>query len=250
MRALSLGAGVQSSTLALMAEHGEIELADFAVFADTGWEPRAVYQWLSRLEKELTYPVIHVSAGDIRAILIARSNQGFSPVPYFTAGGGMGRRQCTHEYKIAPITKELRSRRKEGEIVQLMIGISLDEVRRMKPSRTKWIEHTWPLIDLGMSRHDCVAWLAEHGYPAPSRSACIGCPYHGDAYWRVLKERSPVEWEDAVYIDHMIRLGPGMRRKQYMHRSRIPLDEVDLRSEEQMGQLDLFGNECEGVCGV
>lgn len=38
MRILSLGAGVQSSTLALMAEHGEIEKPDYAIFADTGWE--------------------------------------------------------------------------------------------------------------------------------------------------------------------------------------------------------------------
>ena len=41
MRVLSLGAGVQSSTLLLMACHGELEL-DAAIFADTQWEP----QWV------------------------------------------------------------------------------------------------------------------------------------------------------------------------------------------------------------
>lgn len=46
MKILSLGAGVQSSTLALMCEAGEIEKPDYAIFADTGWEPRHVYQWL------------------------------------------------------------------------------------------------------------------------------------------------------------------------------------------------------------
>ena len=42
-RFLSLGAGVQSSTLALMIANGELEPVDSAIFADTGWEPRKVY---------------------------------------------------------------------------------------------------------------------------------------------------------------------------------------------------------------
>jgi hypothetical protein len=41
---LSLGAGVQSTTLALMAAHGEVgPMPDCAIFADTCWEPKAVY---------------------------------------------------------------------------------------------------------------------------------------------------------------------------------------------------------------
>lgn len=48
LRILSLGAGVQSTTLALMAAHGEIgAMPDCAIFADTGWEPKAVYEHLA-----------------------------------------------------------------------------------------------------------------------------------------------------------------------------------------------------------
>lgn len=48
LRVLSLGAGVQSTTLALMAAHGAVgPTPDCAVFADTGCEPRAVYRHLS-----------------------------------------------------------------------------------------------------------------------------------------------------------------------------------------------------------
>lgn len=46
MRFLSLGAGVQSSTLALMIALGELPPVDAAIFSDTHWEPRAVYEWL------------------------------------------------------------------------------------------------------------------------------------------------------------------------------------------------------------
>src|SRR5688572_3380034 len=38
MEIISLGAGVQSSTMALMAAHGEIQpMPDAAIFADTQW---------------------------------------------------------------------------------------------------------------------------------------------------------------------------------------------------------------------
>ena len=62
LNALSLGAGVQSSTLALMAMQGEVEpMPDCAIFADTGDEPKAVYEWLKWLETQLPFPVYHVS---------------------------------------------------------------------------------------------------------------------------------------------------------------------------------------------
>ena len=50
MRILSLGAGVQSSTLALMIERGDLPMVDAAIFADTKGEPKEVYDrldWLS-----------------------------------------------------------------------------------------------------------------------------------------------------------------------------------------------------------
>ena len=63
---LSLGAGVQSSTLALMAAHGEVTpMPDCAIFADTGWEPKAVYDWLDWLEPQLPFQVTRVANGNI-----------------------------------------------------------------------------------------------------------------------------------------------------------------------------------------
>ena len=42
----------------------------------------------------------------------------------------------------------------------------------------------------------------------------------------------------------------GGKGEQYMHSSRKPLAEVDLSTAEDHGQIDLFNNECEGMCGV
>lgn len=128
IRVLSLGAGVQSSTLALMIARGELPPVDCAIFSDTGWEPKAVYE-------------------------------------------------C----------------------------------------------------------------------PKPPKSSCIGCPFHSDAQWRAL---TPEEFADAVEVDRAIRHQPGMRAQQFMHKSLKPLDQVDFSTDEERGQLTLFNNECEGLCGV
>ena len=57
LRILSLGAGVQSSTLALMIEKGEVPMVDAAIFSDTFGEPKAVYEWLEWLKKQLSFPI-------------------------------------------------------------------------------------------------------------------------------------------------------------------------------------------------
>ncbi|WP_433894799.1 hypothetical protein [Streptomyces sp. CA-111067] len=56
LRVLSLGAGVQSTRLLLLAAEGRLPKLDAAIFADTGWEPRAVYEHLDRIEREVAQP--------------------------------------------------------------------------------------------------------------------------------------------------------------------------------------------------
>ncbi len=271
MRVLSLGAGVQSSTLLLMALHGDFEtVPDYAIFADTGWEPRAVYEWLDYLEaqSEGRVPVLRVSNGNIRQALTAPvgSRQRFASVPFFLqqpdGAVGIGRRQCTSDYKILPIQRECRrllgkgpKERIPADAVEQWIGISLDEAHRMKPSRVAWITQRWPLIERRMTRHDCTRWLTGHGYPLPPKSSCIGCPFHGNDTWRRMRDEDPEAWADAVLVDRTIRSGgtqkeKDLRGKQFMHRSLRPLEEVDLSTPADHGQGDLFGNECEGLCGV
>jgi hypothetical protein len=266
LRTLSLGAGVQSTTVALMAAHGEIDPPDCAIFADTGWEPRAVYQHLDRLEPMLPFPVHRVTAGNIREGVVARRNSTggrYASVPwYMTRPDGshaLGRRQCTSEYKLTPIMREVRRLLgKPGHsyiapgTVEVMIGISKDEAQRMKPARQRYMRNRWPLIERGMSRWDCLRWLERHGYPQPPKSACLGCPFHDNAYWRALRDTSPDEWADAVAADAALRTGDArrMRATEYMHPQRVPLGLADLESDIDIRQLDIFANDCTGMCGV
>lgn len=118
IRVLSLGAGVQSSTLALMAAHGEIDMPDCAIFADTQSEPDSVYKWLHWLEQQLPYPIHRVTTGNISEIaLVVRTSkngnnyQQSAPPAWITEGDGrinLLRRQCTVDFKIDPIRRKLR----------------------------------------------------------------------------------------------------------------------------------------------
>jgi len=268
---LSLGAGVQSSTLALMAAKGEVgPMPDFAIFADTQSEPQHVYDWLDWLETQLPYPVIRATAGSIERdsveIIPRVKTEGQytkSLIPAFMLAKdnsiGLLGRTCTGDYKIKPILKTVRSRcgitrgQKTLSVTQ-WIGISYDEVIRMKPSREKWSQHRWPLIEKEMRRGDCLEWMKANGYPEPPRSSCVFCPFHSDSEWRRLKNNHPVEFNRAMEFKAELQRTKGLTDKMksvpYLHRSCVPLGSIDFSSEEDRGQVSMFGNECEGMCGV
>lgn len=254
LQILSLGAGVQSTALYLMSCEGVLPKLHAAIFADTGWESLATYhhlEWLESLAPVYGIPIIRVMEKDgIRNSLLngARSCGNASP-PYYIllADGsvGRGRRQCTREYKLAPILKEVRAllglrprqRAPQGAVDQ-WVGISTDEAQRAKvcrPSRLQTIK--FPLIQpLMMSRWDCIQWINSH-FPGhvPPKSSCIGCPFHSMAEWRNLSEP---EWLDACHVDEQIRKLCGIKGEIYMHRSCRPLHEID-RNDYQMR---LFNN--------
>lgn len=265
---ISLGAGVQSSTMALMAAHGEFDMPTCAIFADTQAEPNNVYTHLDWLEKQLPYPVYPVTAGSLKYEILA-ATQGKQRMdarpPFFVSTGGMLRRQCTQDYKLTPIQKKVREllgmaprQRKFKERARLWIGISLDEISRMKLSRVSYIENVWPLVEKRMTRSDCIAWVTKKGYAIPPKSSCTFCPYHDNQTWRVMKMNHPESFSESVLIDEAIRNGVKDRKngkslsttKWFVHRSLKPLKEIDFRSAEELGQLNLFENECEGMCGV
>lgn len=264
MNILSLGAGVQSSTVLLMSCRGVLPKLDAAIFADTGWEPAAVYRWFElvlALEAERAgIPIYTVTKGNIRADAIIskmRQEDGsrWASMPFYVKGldgqAGMIQRQCTKEYKIEPVQKKLRELA-SGNRCRLWYGISGDEMRRMRMSKVRWIENYYPLVfgfDRPWHRRDCLQWLADNGFPEAPRSACIGCPYHSDAEWRRMKLDQPAEWADAVEFDRATRKVGGLRGDTYLHRSCLPLDKVDMENLEDKGQQNWL-NECEGMCGV
>lgn len=325
LNVISLGAGVQSSTMALMAAVGELQPMPWAaIFADTGDEPKSVYEWLVFLKTQLPFSVVHVqrnykgksvSLSDmVLDIRVSPDGRRFSKtkVPFFTRNvdgsqGKVKQRGCTAEHKIHPIVAAQRSMvskampgwrkahkaalevlslakaNKDPQTSKLLraerfrlladsvtafescqadplmfswVGISRDEASRMKPSREPWIKNIYPLVDLGITRNDCLRWMKDHSFPQPPRSACVYCPFHNAAEWRRLKEEEPAEFQRAVEFERKVQQAVGDAEGlavPFLHKSLKPIDEVDFRSLEDKGQgnlLNYFENECEGMCGV
>lgn len=322
---LSLGAGVQSSALALMAAKGELPMPDLAIFADTGHEPRfsrvqrpdgtwiegGVYGWLNYLESQIPFPICRVTAGDLAvdSLRVKRSRlsgklYSRNLIPAFVDKGdgkkGLLGRKCTADYKITPIQRLQREmvkalmpawRKKHkgaltiwnayqkalviakktktpvpaypreawdemqsNPLVIQWIGISTDEAQRMKPSRVPYIRSVWPLIDAGISRKQCIQWMVAKGFPIAPRSACTFCPFHGDEEWIRLRDESPDDFAAAVQFEKDLQESctkqEVLKGVPYLHDSCKPLDQVVFKSLPSHQQLNHFGNECEGLCGV
>lgn len=277
---LNLGAGVQSSTLALMAAQGEITpMPDAAIFADTQAEPDSVYKWLDWLKQQLPYPVYTVTKGSLTKGSLTPSVRkkesgaekagssymrrliplfGITPDGKVTAAIG---RKCTADYKVQPIEKKVKElaqiKRGQTEItVTQWIGISWDEMSRVKTPKQKWQQFRYPLLEMKMKRHHCIEWMRQNNYPTPPRSACFYCPFHDDTEWRKLRNEEPEAFQQAVQFDKEIRKAykdndPTMKMEVYLHKSCLPLSEVDFDNDEDKGQLNFnFINECEGMCGI
>ncbi|MEU7171528.1 MULTISPECIES: hypothetical protein [Micromonospora] len=261
-RYLSLGAGVQSSTLLLLAARGQVPTFDAAIFADTGWEPAPVYAHLRRLEELAArsgIPVVRVAAGDIRRDALDPAHR-FASMPLFTLGPngerGMARRQCTGEYKIKPIKVEVRrrlgyphpARVPAGAVAEMAIGISLDEIGRARDADVAYMRNTFPLLDLGWRRQGLPGLSSRARVADTPRSACVGCPFRTDAEWMRLRRDDPTGWTDAVAFDAAIRHGSAranaagqpLRGQFFLHRQRVPLDQVTLRPRTEAG-MDVPG---------
>ena len=262
MHILSLGAGVQSSTLALMAAAGEIEpMPECGIFADTQAEPQSVYRWLDYLEKQLPFQIYRVTAGNLAAesTRIRKSKTGTlytkSFPPAFTSEhgkpSGLLMRQCTQDYKLHPIFRKMRQLTK-GPVTQ-WIGISWDELQRVRTPKQSWLTNHYPLIDRRMTRLHCIEWMAKRGYPTPPRSSCSFCPYHSNDEWRRLRDEEPEAFADAVEYEKRLQAAfsqaSGFRGLVYLHRDLKPINEVDLSANESQGEFG-FEIECEGMCGV
>lgn len=244
--------------------HG-VPKADVAIFADTQGEPSWVYQhYLTlRLWSEAHgIPVNLVTAGDLAQDTIDRhrgKRSRVANIPAFVDNNGEAgilRRHCSREYKVEPIEREVRRflgykpRQRVKKRVRALVGISTDEASRMRPNDKPWITNVYPLVDAGIGRQRCEAIIRQAGVAVPWKSACYFCPYHSNGYWQSMKDNFPKEFARAVEFDAAIRdmSASGVKGRVYLHRSLKPLDEVVFTQDD--GQLAMWDEECDGICGT
>jgi hypothetical protein len=270
LHVLSLGAGVQSTTLYLMFLTGRLTpQLDCAIFADTGELPVPVYENLAWLQSLNGPPILVRSAGRMGNDLMEQkdfTNRQWPCIPAHVADvpgnpKGMVRRRCTREYKLDVIERTIRrtiAAACEDQIsVMLYIGVSADEIDRVLRIRSRFADLRWarpvfPLVKRGMTRKDCQVWLKRFGVPheVPG-SACVFCPYRSNDEWRWLRDNDPHGFQRAIDIDESLRMERGTdngQQKFYVHRSCVPLKEAQIDTPEERNRF--FARECEGVCAV
>lgn len=277
MKVISLGMGVQSTALYYMSSMGELPRCDYAIFADPGKEKIATMIYLARLLKWQKYnngiPIKIINDKNLYKDLmnnVNSTNQRFAPIPAFTLTDGkvgMLRRQCTNEYKIAQVDKEIKKiygLSKHGRFpkTEIWIGVTLDEMHRMTiPVNQKWKLLVYPFcgyeVDYTgqakkfedskylMRRSDLTQWYIERNLNKPPKSACTFCPFQSDANWLEMKRNEPKEFADAVKLDYTIRNSSmkGITSPIYLHSSCKPLDQVEFDED----QLSLWGD-CGPYC--
>jgi hypothetical protein len=248
IRILSLGWGVQSWTLAAMVALGELPPVDFMVHANTTWEHEATVefarQWTPWLgEHGQNVVTIQSPRTELLQSWPGGSISVQAPVFTLSPDGAVGKtqRRCTRDWKVIPIrqfaSRELMAHglKKTPGVVQMAMGISIDEWSRIRDSEVKYIEHEYPLVDARISRRECSEWLARHDLPVPRKSSCVFCPYKNRASWENLGRKGGVDLEVAIAVDEAIRdAAPDLL--SFVHPSMRPLAEA----VKDQGQTELW----------
>lgn len=167
-----------------------------------------------------------------------------------SAGGPPMSRSCTAEFKIGVIGKELKRRgATTDDPWRVCIGISVDELERAKPGvdpRAPWQVRTYPLLDLGLRRADCLAVIADAGLPLPPKSSCFFCPFHSLETWRTLREKQPDLFAESVAIEAKMSAATTDGRPVFLTRYGVPLDQA-VTVEQRLFDPDDDGCD-EGFC--
>jgi hypothetical protein len=182
---------------------------------------------------------VHVASHKLATVDLYGKN-GDLLVPAFTATGKFPT-YCSQEWKARVVARYARQVLGVGGPIVNWIGFSWDERGRLKGEQGR----CYPLIDLMLTKEDCISIIERAGLPLPKKSRCYMCPHQDNAEWREVRE-SPAEWQAALREDEEIRENDE-RGGLYLHQSRMPLREADLGAEDRKEA----GRQCGlGMCFV
>jgi hypothetical protein len=246
----SSGGGVQSTAIAVLIAKGEIPTPECVVMADTGREASETWEYNRLHVAPLMASVgleVEVAPHSLSKYDLYSKDLCMIPAYVFYGGEAFGHPEkfgrlptfCSGEWKRDVVLRYLSGKGYgPKKPIRQYMGFSTDEARRAKGGRRKWAEWTYPLIELGMNRHDCVDVVLKAGLPTPPRSSCWMCPHRKNAEWRRLRESYKDEWEMACKLDEEIRQRDP-KHGVFLHRDRKPLRECN---------IDLDGAACGESC--
>lgn len=269
---MSFGGGVQSTAMAYLCinKHPDLmrvsggELPSMFLFADTGDEPKAVYEHVERVFADLRaagFECKTTAKGPKLSTTLERARLDI-PLWVVSKSGKRAptRRVCTFDWKVTPLDRAAKKHfkidlRRSGEppMIAQWLGISLDEVQRCRNSTDVWRHYIYPLVAMKWTRTDCVNYLTSLGITAP-KSACTFCPFRSDELWASLPED---ELAEVMKLERDIERMYEEKRGYFgkvqslptFHKTGIPIREKPWVKPDSDGTSG-FDNECAGICGV
>lgn len=261
----SCGGGTQSCAIGALIVQGKLPKPDVCVIADTGRETRTTWEYLDSVLnpalKSVGLECLRISAQEwaqrwAKISLWDLNRTKDVLIPAFSTldmpeGGKPNKLKnfCTGGWKVEVIeswmSKVLGVTR--SKYVK-WIGFSRDEQTRIVKMQqgkeyTKGLISFPLLTECPMTRRECIQLVESMGWPTPPRSACWMCPNHSPHEWRLMKAERPDEFQKAVELEREIH---AVDPDAWLHRSCVPLDQVDFSQPE-----DLFSRPCDsGMCFV
>jgi len=186
--------------------------------------------------------------------------------PYWTKNRTTGKRGrlsqgCTQEYKIAPMRRALRlylhrtfgvsleTRRPPN--VEMWIGFTEDETKRIKPCDVKYVTFRYPLIELGYNKEKLAGFYLQHSLETPARSVCNACFSNGLAFFEDMYWNRDADWEQAVAVDESVRdlRHLGITDEVFVSGALVPLKDLPKLSFLKDDQNKYKEHRCNsGVC--
>jgi hypothetical protein len=236
----SNGGGVQSAAIAALIILGKLPRPDLIAISDTERERESVWRYLEKIIQPA------LATMDLEVKRIPKSEfakedlwedwgnkskpQMLMPVFISNSDGTTGRLKalCSSRWKRHVMQRWLR---KQGvKECDTWLGMSLDEMRRVRVSGERWYQFRYPLVfDVPMRRGECIQLVESMGWPPAPRSACWMCPNREDAEWLDMKNNWPTDFNRAVELERAMQ---QTRPDFYLHRSLKPLDSIDFQTTQ------------------
>lgn len=271
VRTISYGGGVQSTALIVLATQGKLEPImggplTAALFANTGddsehpktlsfvrefmvpWaaERGVTVHELQRIKRDGSVETLWGRA--------THPEKRSLPIPVRLSNGAPASRHCTVDFKIKVLQKWIKQNGATAEDPAVVaVGISTDEYHRANnKSDAKFEKRVFPLLELGLSRMDCVEVIKEAKVPVPPKSSCFFCPWHSMEVWRDMRRDEPELFEKSAELEAILhekadRFG---HKRAYLTRSLVPLKDAVGQPQPQLFQVFNEGQCDSGVCWV
>jgi len=250
---ISFSGGVESSAMCvLFGKHSD------AIFADTGWEHKEIYDRIILVEERVRE--IHknnFTVHRIKGTMKYKGKEYDKLQDYISASKfypSTIARFCTRAFKVEPIDNFLKDK---GD-VEILIGLNYDEKDRTgNHGLMENVTYSYPLIDNKVTREACLAILDKAGLrpkfpPYMARGGCVGCFYKSKKEFYAMAQLSKDEFKEVEDLEKGIQ---DKRGSYYSVRINIPsmaelrkLAETSMFDAKDMYDMEMPQTSCGVFC--